>query len=108
MKLKINTIIILLGLFFIVSAIQPGQAIILGGDDPPTTWAFVLEPIDDDTTRLIIRWRQNYEQTFGNILGWRVFTDPITFVMERKMLQGIKARVEATELENHHKEITHD
>jgi len=24
-----------------------------------------------------------------------VFTDPITFVMERKLLQGIKARVEA-------------
>ena len=96
------------GLFFIVSAILPGRAIILAGDDPPTTWAFVLEPVDDHTTRLIIRWRQDYERTFGNTLGWRVFTDPITFVMERKMLQGIKVRVEATELENHHQEITYD
>jgi hypothetical protein len=81
--------------YFVVSAIEPGRAIILGGDDPPTTWAFVLEPVDDITTRLIVRWRQDYESTFGNVLGWRVFTDPITFVMERKLLQGIKARAEA-------------
>jgi hypothetical protein len=82
--------------YFVVSAIEPGRAIILGGDDPPTTWAFILEPIDDKTTRLLIRWRQDYEPTPGNVIGWRVFTDPITFVMERKMLQGIKARVEAS------------
>jgi hypothetical protein len=81
--------------YFVVFAIKPGRAIILGGDDPPTTWAFNLEPIDDNTTRLIIRWRQDYESTPGNILGWRVFTDPITFVMERKLLQGIKVRAEA-------------
>ena len=84
--------------YFLVSAIEPGKAIILGGDDPPTTWAFVLEPIDDKTTRLIIRWRQDYEPTLGNVIGWRLVTDPITFVMERKLLQGIKLRAEATEL----------
>ena len=82
--------------YFLVSAIQPGKAIILGGDDPPTTWAFVLEPIDDKTTRLIIRWRQDYEPTLGNVIGWRLVTDPITFVMERKLLQGIKLRVESS------------
>jgi hypothetical protein len=83
-------------LYFLVSAIEPGKAIILGGDDPPTTWAFVLEPIDDNSTRLIVRWRQDYEQTVGNTIGWRLVTDPITFVMERKLLQGIKQRVEAS------------
>ena len=82
--------------YFIVSAIEPGQALILAGDDPPTTWAFILEPIDDNATRLIIRWRQDYESTPANVIGWRLVTDPITFVMERKMLQGIKARVEAS------------
>jgi hypothetical protein len=82
--------------YFLVSSIQPGKAIILGGDDPPTTWAFVLDPIDDKTTRLIIRWRQDYEPTLGNVIGWRLVTDPITFVMERKLLQGIKLRVEST------------
>ncbi len=76
--------------YFVVSVIKPGRAIILGGDDPPTTWAFILEPIDDKTTRFITRWRQDYEPTFGNVLGWRVFTNPITFVMERKLLQASK------------------
>ena len=84
------------GLYFIVSVIQSGRAIVLGGDDPPTTWAFVLELIDENSTRLIIRWRQDYEDTIGNIIEWRGFTDPITFIMERKMLQGIKDRVETT------------
>ncbi|MCK4975545.1 MAG: SRPBCC family protein [Anaerolineales bacterium] len=82
-------------LYFTVSAIEPGRAIVLGGDDPPTTWVFNLEPIDSNTTRLIVRWRQGYEPTPGNVFMWRLFTDPITFVMERKMLQGIKVRVEA-------------
>lgn len=81
--------------YFFVKAIEPGRAIILGGDDPPTTWAFILEPINEDSTRLIIRFRQAYEPSFGNVIAWRVFTDPITFVMERKMLQGIKVRAEA-------------
>jgi hypothetical protein len=81
--------------YFVVNAFELGRAIILGGDDPPTTWAFVLDPIDDKATRLLVRWRQDYEPTLGNIIGWRGFTDPITFVMERKLLQGIKARVEA-------------
>jgi hypothetical protein len=82
--------------YFVVTDIVPGRAIILGGDDPPTTWSFILDPIDEKSTRLIIRFRQDYEPTFGNVLSWRIFTDPINFVMERKMLQGIKARVEGS------------
>jgi hypothetical protein len=81
---------------FVVTAVEPGRAIILGGIDPPTTWGFILEPVDDNTTRLIIRFRQAYEPTPGNRIIWRVFTDPINFVVERKMLQGIKLRVEET------------
>ncbi len=43
----------------------------------------------------MVRTRLNYASNFGNRLMWRVFTDPISFNMERKMLQGIKARAEA-------------
>ena len=82
------------GPYFVVTAIEAGRAVILGGDEPPTSWSFILDPVDKNTTRMIIRYRQDYEPTFGNILGWRVFSDPISFVMERKMLQGIKVRVE--------------
>ena len=81
--------------YFLVAAIEPFRAIILGGDDPPTTWGFILEPVNENSTRLIARFRQDYEPTFGNKLMWRGLTDPLTFVMERKMLLGIKVRAEA-------------
>jgi hypothetical protein len=81
---------------FIVTAIEPGRAVILGGSEPPTTWGFILDPIDQSSTRLIIRFRQKYKPTLGNTIIWRVLTDPINFVMEREMLQGIKLRVEKT------------
>ena len=81
-------------LYFDVAAIENEQAIILSGDDPPTTWAFILESIDQNSTRLIVRWRQAYEPTIGNQIMWRFVTDPITFVMERKLMQGIKIRTE--------------
>jgi len=80
--------------YFLVSAIEPGKAIILGGDDPPTTWMFVLEPTNENTTRLLIRWRQDYDSGLGNFIGWRLVTDPINFVMERKLMQGVKVRAE--------------
>ena len=62
---------------------------------PTWIWIFYLNPIDEGTTRLILRSRLDYASKFGNTLMWRVFTDPIAFNMERKMLQGIKARAEA-------------
>ncbi|UCD99659.1 MAG: hypothetical protein JSV42_02705 [Chloroflexota bacterium] len=82
-------------LYFDVAHIEPGHAIILSGDTPPTTWAFILKSYEHDSTRLLVRWRQDYEPTFGNIVGWRYVTDPITFIMERKLLQGIKVRAES-------------
>ncbi|MDJ0756300.1 MAG: hypothetical protein QNJ45_22405 [Ardenticatenaceae bacterium] len=87
---------------FDVAAIEPERALILRGDMPsdgkPTTWiwAFVLQPIDKNRTRLILRSRLSCARTFTNMLIWRVFTDPIAFNMERKMLQGIKIRAEET------------
>ena len=93
---------------FNVAAIDPGSALILRGDMPDANgnattwiWIFFLVPVDDQTTRLILRTRLDYAPNFGNRLMWRVFTDPISFNMERKMLQGIKARAEASVSNNH-------
>ena len=86
----------------LVLGVEPGRAVIVGGDDPPTSWAFTLNPIDETTTRLVARYRQDFVKSFGNVVAWRVFTEPISFWMERKMLQGIKARVEAA-VSNHPK-----
>jgi hypothetical protein len=76
-----------------VAAIEPGHAIVLKG------WgAFVLKSIDEKTTRLIIRSQGDYEPDLKNpvlnFLLWRVVFEPAHFVMERKMLLGIKERAE--------------
>ena len=81
-----------------VAVVAPGRALVLGGDDPelgPHSWAFVLEPIDDRTTRLIVRSRGDYPPSPANFVIWRILTEPLHFVMERKMLLGIKQRTEA-------------
>lgn len=86
---------------FEVAAIQPKVALVLRGDLPnpqgqPTIWIwiFYLDPQGEQTTRLILRTRLVYEANLGNTIMWRLFTDPISFNMERKMLQGIKVRAE--------------
>ena len=76
-----------------VAAIEPGRAIVLKG------WgAFVLQPLDEKRTRLIIRSQGDYNPDLKNpilnFLLWRVVFEPIHFIMERKMLLGIKARAE--------------
>ena len=56
-----------------------------------TTWAFILEPLAEGKSRLISRIRMN----FGDDLRWDlVFFDIGHFIMDRKMLSGIKERAE--------------
>ena len=76
-----------------VAAIEPGRALVL------KPWgAFVLRPIDERTTRLIIRSQGDYNPDLKNVvlnfLLWRVVFEPAHFIMERKMLLGIKERAE--------------
>jgi len=89
-----------------VAAIELGRVLVLGGDDPQLgahSWVFYLEPIDEQTTRLIVRSRGEYRPTLGNLVIWRVITEPLHFIMERKMLLSIKQHAEAAvEDRNHH------
>jgi len=86
---------------FDVVDIKPERSLVLIGitlgASMPTTWVwnFLLNPIDDSNTRMILRSRLDCESSLGNTIMWRGFTDPISFNMERKMLQGIKARAES-------------
>jgi hypothetical protein len=58
---------------------------------PNGTWAFVLDSIDERTTRLIVRSRSGAK---ANPLRFLLF-DPAHFIMERKMMLGIRDRAEA-------------
>lgn len=67
------------------------------------TWAFVLEEPDESEgpatrggTRMLIRWRLDYTPTRSHDLMWKGFVEPINFVMERRMMLGLKHRAEAS------------
>lgn len=65
------------------------------------TWLFQLEPSGPDGTRLITRWRMFYTpDSIRNRLAFGpVLMEPIDFVMETKMLQGIQERAERRRLQ---------
>lgn len=85
---------------FIVQEIVPNRALVLQAADPktetlaPASWAFILNEQADGTTRLIVRSRNQFEPTIGSFILWRMITEPVSFVMEQKMLRTIKALVE--------------
>jgi hypothetical protein len=89
----------------IVLGIEPGRSLVLG---PPETvdwllctWAFNILPLSDDSSRLVTRVRAkwSYAEVIKKTppLSWPMWPllDPGVFIMERKMLLGIKERVEA-------------
>lgn len=51
-----------------------------------TTWLFYVEALADGTTRLISRYRLGYTPSFGNDLAYRGLVEPISAVVQRKML----------------------
>ena len=58
------------------------------------SWLFFLDERDDGTTRLISRSRNDWNESLGNTIFYGIF-GPLTMEMDRKMLKGIKERVEA-------------
>ncbi len=59
------------------------------------SWVFFLQERPDGTTRLITRNRLDYApRSLAFNLIWQWMTDPIGFVMTRRMLLGIKQRAE--------------
>lgn len=59
-----------------------------------SSWAWILHEIGADTTRLIVRIRQDYNPSFGNALMMRGMIEPGSFMMQQGSLQGIKRRAE--------------
>jgi hypothetical protein len=86
--------------FYTVEVIQAGRTLVLQAGDPqtqepgPASWAFALHEQGDGTTRLISRQRSTYEPGVVNHVMWRVFVEPASFIMEHKMLRGLRERAE--------------
>lgn len=91
-------------LVFTVAQVDPERALVLRANGEAQqvieaglaycSWAFVLRPTSAHQTRLIARWRADFAQTPSSLFWNKYGIEPIHFVMERKMLLGIKARAE--------------
>ncbi len=58
------------------------------------SWGFYLAEQGNDATRLVERFRLDYTPTGANELIYKLVLEPGAFVMERKMLLGVKERAE--------------
>jgi hypothetical protein len=79
---------------------RTGSTPVPGGTKPEdyfaSTWVFFLDKLDDGKTRLISRFRSDYNPRMRNRLFYGTcLVEPISTAMQRKMLKGIKQRVEA-------------
>ena len=79
-----------------VDSFAAGRYFVVRPGDPkthepgPGSWAMVLNERPDGTTRMILRQRMRVDPGIGNFVLWRVLVDPITFVMEQKMMRSIR------------------
>lgn len=81
-----------------VGLVDQGNALVLrvprGSSPGPFdfSWAFVLQPRSDGTTRLLVRERYTYRQWWARCLVEAV--EVASFIMSRRMLLGIRNRAE--------------
>jgi hypothetical protein len=93
------------GMGWTVVAVQPGRALVLRAGPPNqalapaadvpfvSTWAFVVEPRDEGSARLLARGLIAARSRLLALAGMAMMELPY-FIMERRMLLGIKARAE--------------
>jgi hypothetical protein len=78
---------------------------VLSGDLASGSWCLALYP-SDDGCRLVSRWRQNWKPE-GLVAKLSIaIADPGAFIMEQKMLRGIKQRAES--IDPDHSQRTND
>lgn len=82
---------------FFVAEIEPERALVLEGDAGGryrVIWAFVLEPIDARTTRLLVRASGEWERRSVGLM-LHVIWRPMHFAMQRKQLLTLRKQIEA-------------
>jgi hypothetical protein len=73
-----------------VEQVEPEQWLVLRGG-----WTFLLEPLDVETTRLVVRYPMRSDEFVHPLLTYSIF-EPAHFVMESGMMLGLKANAERT------------
>jgi hypothetical protein len=99
---------------FLVDTVEPQRMLILRTQIHPRTgqtvdlnqpldgatyrvsWAFQLSESGPGQTRLVIRFRAAYPSKTWLVVASPVVLEPVVFLMEQKMLKGIKERAESS------------
>lgn len=77
-----------------VVGLEPDRFLILRDEIERGSWAFVLKPIGENQTRLIIRARGNAATSLKRAVFNYALFEPAHFMMERKMLLTLKEKAE--------------
>jgi hypothetical protein len=85
-----------------VAAVESSRALVLSSNQHGMDWVwqFVLYPLGDGRTRLVMRGTERVPKSVGYWLGMRVM-EPSAFIMSRRMLFGLKKRAEAQRVGGH-------
>jgi hypothetical protein len=95
-----------------VVVVEPDFALVVQGGVPmghaappyDFTWAFILNEHTDGNTRLVIRERYCFTRRWASLVVDSI--SPVSFVMTRKMLRGIRARAEGRRIASQHSVTT--
>lgn len=92
---------------FAVTRVEPPHLLVLGPDGsrqeafrtkmPYPCWTFRLTSSAGDATRLVARFQSDFEPSLMGLVAYKYLLAPVHFVMERKVLLGIKHRAERKE-----------
>lgn len=79
-----------------IAAFDPGESLVLRTPEDPTwwVWSFVLDPVDETTTRLLVRSRIRLPENPVVRVASLAALDPVSSLMTSGMLQGIRSRAE--------------
>ena len=88
-----DRILMMPGSGFDVAEVQDGHYFTARAPDQAMSWCLAVEPADQGSCRVISRWRARWHVTPASA-AWIALSEPGAFIMERRMLLGIRARAE--------------
>lgn len=88
-----------------ITAVEPGRYMVAKGQPEPgedtkgqprgVSWLFFVEPLGEGKSRFISRYRIDYDDGAAKRIAYGpAIIEPVGFMMDRKMLLGVKERVE--------------
>ena len=78
----------------VVKELEPNRRMLWWDGQGEFTWEWLLEPIDDRTTRLLTRVQEAYPPLWSRRMLYAVVASTGDIVMVRRQLRGIKERAE--------------